>query len=133
MDMQLLKDKDVLGTCLQVEPVEVQGEQEGNRSSIPNKINDNTSSTVGSDLTPDSFNGLLENLNFTSGVAGDFTLDLVQHLKRSLGVHQAQVKRKAEADATQQRFDDFMKDQRLTAGVIFKYNKVVLDGDILNY
>lgn len=133
LDMRLLKDKEVLATKVSVD-------QEG---SIPQEItvspptsihaDSSSNSSIASDVTPDSFSGLLHNLNFTSGLAGEFTLDLLQHLKRSMGVHQAHLKRKADAEATQQRFDDFMKDQRLTAGVIFKYNKVVLDGDILSY
>ena len=73
------------------------------------------------------------NLNFSEGIAGDFTLDMLQHVKRKEKVHEAYLKRKKEGEETQERFNEFFKNVKLTAGNIFKFNKCVLDGDILAY
>jgi hypothetical protein len=71
---------------------------------------------------------VLENLNFDSGVAGDFTLDILQHL----------VKKESACDNLHNRYEDgcslrekVSDARRLTGGVLFKLRHIALDDEVL--
>jgi hypothetical protein len=71
---------------------------------------------------------VLENLNFDSGVAGDFTLDILQHL----------VKKESVCDNLHNRYEDgrslrekVLDARRLTGGVLFKLRHIALDDEVL--
>jgi hypothetical protein len=71
---------------------------------------------------------VLDNLNFESGVVGDFTLDILQHL----------VKKESVCDNLHNRYEDgrslrekITDARRLTGGVLFKVRHVALGGEVL--
>jgi hypothetical protein len=101
----------------------------------PSGVSNSSCGTNISDLTPDDDYDPIGSLglNLHEGAACDVTGDLVRHLKRNGAVHVAFKKRKAEGQAVQTRFEDYVGDSRMTAGTIFKSGRVLLGNEILGY
>ena len=70
-------------------------------------------------------------INVSEGLSREFVLDLLQSLRKNAGVKAAYKERLEQASVTDQSFKSFMKDVRLTAGGIFKFNQCVLDKPVL--
>ena len=71
----------------------------------------------------------LTTLNFKTGIANDFTLDILQHLVRSEFVKKDLHDRYADGKRIRKGID---ATKRLTGGVLFKANKIFLDDEVLN-
>jgi hypothetical protein len=96
-----------------------------------------TADTIGltADLNPDpappadnSAKATLDRLTFDSGLAGEFSLDIIQHM----------VKKESVRDNLQNRYDEGrslrenLKDaRRMTGGTLFKVRHIVLDEEVL--
>jgi hypothetical protein len=135
LDMRLLHDPDVLQTRVtQVTPPDDCYLAAASGTILPSEVSIGSCATNISDLTPNDYDPIGSlGLNLHQGAACDITADVVQHLKRKGAVHVAFKKRKAEGEAVQARFEDFVGDLRMTAGTIFKSGRVLLGRDILEY
>jgi hypothetical protein len=130
LDMRLLHDPDILMTrvtevtpavdCLSVPPSEV------SISSCPTHVSDLTQA---SDEEYDPIGRL--GLNMSQGAACDITHDIVRHLRRNGSVHEAFIKKKAEEKLVKERFEDFVGDSRMTAGVVFRSGQCTLSTNVL--
>jgi len=131
LDMRLLKDPDILQT--RVTHIDRAGRPSSEVAvHPPAEVTVHANATVMSDLTPENRLGAL-GFNYTKGVAGDYTVDLLQDLRRNAAVQENVQKRKAAGKAAGQCFEDFLAGQRMTAGNIFKFGQCILDKSILEY
>ena len=70
----------------------------------------------------------LENINFAQGLAGYFTIDIIQHLVKKEKVGQNLNKRYKQGTLVQEEID---KSRRLTGGGLFKARHIILDINVL--
>ena len=70
----------------------------------------------------------LTNINFNKGVAGDFTIDIIQHFVRENNVAKNLHERYEQGRIVREGIDG---SSRLTGGSMFNGNKIVLDEEIL--
>ena len=123
LDMRLLKDPEILQT--KVTHVNSPATLQSYQVTTEEKTHDVCYAT-------DDPIGPL-GLNFHHGIAGDLTADLIRVWRKNYSVHKSLEQQKKAGQQANQRFKDFCKDQRMTAGTIFKFGKVVLDKNILEY
>ena len=70
----------------------------------------------------------LNNLNFDRGLAGEFTVDIVQHIAKNEKISENLKKRYETGRTTRNKIDE---QRRLTGGVLFDANHIVLDEEVL--
>ena len=91
---------------------------------------DNTmTSTIGTEVIPSPWIDLT-NINFDRGLAGEFTIDILQHIIRKEKVRENLNARYNEGQVVRGRIDET---RRLTGGSMFKSNHIVLDEEVLRY
>ena len=86
---------------------------------IESDISDLTSSTIAS----------VDSLNFTTGIAGDLPIDLLQDAIKNEHVQKNLDHRYVDGKALRTQVDDCK--QRMTAGFLFKNGHIVLDNNFL--
>ena len=70
----------------------------------------------------------LSEVNFERGLAGEFAIDILQHIVRKDEVSNNLKTRYTEGEITRRRID---RTKRLTGGVMFKSNHIVCDEEVL--
>ena len=70
----------------------------------------------------------LSEVNFERGLAGEFAIDILQHIVRKDEVSNNLKTRYSDGEITRQRID---RTKRLTGGVMFKANHIVCDEEVL--
>ena len=85
--------------------------------------------TIGTEVVPSPWIDLT-NINFDRGLAGEFTVDILQHIVRKEKVRENLNARYNEGQVVRGRIDET---RRLTGGSMFKSNHIVLDEEVLRY
>ena len=90
-----------------------------------------TTSTEGSTTRAKELDEL--NLNFTHGVAGTFTQDLLQHVIKKDALHKAYLKRKQEGTEAAQNLDEAVRlsKEKISGGTMFKCRHTACDDTLL--
>ena len=86
-------------------------------------------STIGTEVVPSPWIDLT-NINFDRGLAGEFTIDILQHIVRKEKVRENLNARYNEGQVVRGMIDET---RRLTGGSMFKSNHIVLDEEVLRY
>ena len=85
-------------------------------------------STIATDVFPSPWIDL-NNLNFEQGLAGEFTIDIIQHMVRNEKVTENLKKRYKNGQIQRRKIDET---RRLTGGTLFEANHILLDSEVLN-
>ena len=71
----------------------------------------------------------LNNLNFDKGLAGDYAVDIMQHIVKNEKVTKNLEKRYKNGRMQRRKIDD---QRRLTGGTLFDVNHILLDNKVLH-
>ena len=96
--------------------------------SSPTRTIDSSNTTIATPVHPSPWIDLT-NVNFENGLAGDYTIDIIQHFVREKNVAENLNKRYKEGSDVREGID---LTKRLTGGTMFNGNKIVLDKEIFN-
>ena len=87
-----------------------------------------TCSTIDTEVIPSPWIDL-QNMNFDRGLAGEFTIDILQHIAKKEKVRENLNSRYDEGRAVRGMID---RTRRLTGGNMFSSNHIVCDEEVLN-